>query len=191
MTFVTIAGRDHPRSRGNNCEMTDTYGLVVGSPPLAREQPPHADDRKKAIGITPARAGTTFALQYTEWKDRDHPRSRGNNINLHLLPALGLGSPPLAREQQGTVATAYVQLRITPARAGTTALRKSQKATNEDHPRSRGNNQCNPCAWVAHKGSPPLAREQRILTIRMLQQSRITPARAGTTARFNLCIDQI
>ena len=71
--------QDHPRSRGNNCAISDCILSGVGSPPLAREQPMCALGCLLSIRITPARAGTTRSMTTTAERSRDHPRSRGNN----------------------------------------------------------------------------------------------------------------
>ena len=52
--------RDHPRSRGNNFAEVAGADVVAGSPPLAREQPDADHCDQSAVGITPARAGTTL-----------------------------------------------------------------------------------------------------------------------------------
>ena len=91
--------RDHPRSRGNNENTRFTALEARGSPPLAREQQDELDEEIKAIGITPARAGTTVPVGFTTWPMQDHPRSRGNNRHVFILPRSQSGSPPLAREQ--------------------------------------------------------------------------------------------
>ncbi len=51
--------QDHPRSRGDNEEQTDSVQLTVGSPPLTRGQPVSKNALVLLSGITPAHAGTT------------------------------------------------------------------------------------------------------------------------------------
>ena len=91
------------------------------------------------------------------------------------------GSPPLAREQPpGGVATEGLA-RITPARAGTTFCVELGEQFRRDHPRSRGNNYQASLQFHPVRGSPPLAREQRLQIIGICLVPGITPARAGTT----------
>ena len=94
---------------------------IMGSPPLAREPLynvvfPDVDRR-----ITPARAGTTTTAKALVPTARDHPRSRGNHFRPGSNFFLERGSPPLAREPPERTIKVGFQLRITPARAGTTA----------------------------------------------------------------------
>ena len=70
---------------------------------------------------------------------------------------------------------------ITPARAGTTGIKKAVNVTLGDHPRSRGNNFGDKSVTFSTSGSPPLAREQPDDDIGHGLEYGITPARAGTT----------
>ena len=151
---------DHPRSRGNNNRKTESRRGGAGSPPLAREQLIHLPANTDYHRITPARAGTTFFCAFHGPFIRDHPRSRGNNASEKDLEVKGRGSPPLAREQHAERVHQFSDGRITPARAGTTGYEITVSASPEDHPRSRGNNNCHLSFLTCHPGSPPLAREQ-------------------------------
>ena len=114
--------KDHPRSRGNHFDCVYNWDHNLGSPPLARE--PHTSCAVNALacGITPARAGTTTG-NFTRPKiDRDHPRSRGNHVEIRLHAVVIVGSPPLAREPQIFSYRARLVNGITPARAGTTMI---------------------------------------------------------------------
>ena len=101
---INIEGKeDHPRSRGNNRIVGATEHALLGSPPLAREQPIIHQKLFPAGGITPARAGTTSRTIVGMSFSQDHPRSRGNNKSELTKLGRKLGSPPLAREQQITI----------------------------------------------------------------------------------------
>ena len=52
-----------------------------------------------------------------------------------------------------------------------------------DHPRSRGNNAVSAAVLARTSGSPPLAREQPTIEAAKPDETRITPARAGTTLK--------
>ena len=89
--------RDHPRLRGEYISDFFLHPYVIGSPPLARGilqtvQPQSTDDR-----ITPACAGNTFCITSNIPCGRDHPRLRGEYLNLLQATARLIGSPPLAR----------------------------------------------------------------------------------------------
>ena len=134
-------------------------------------------------GSPPARAGTTYCIQFDCVYKWDHPRSRGNNPPPTFLPLRPRGSPPLAREQLKKTSGFVKCLRITPARAGTTHHRILALPNKQDHPRSRGNNSIFRRHCVMYWGSPPLAREQHELVKCSKGMTGITPARAGTTFR--------
>ena len=80
--FCRSAHEDHPRSRGNNTMSSYHNHSIPGSPPLAREQHDDAITGLSIGGITPARAGTTKKNIWVREMPEDHPRSRGNNMNL-------------------------------------------------------------------------------------------------------------
>ena len=97
------------------------------------------------------------------------------------------GSPPLAREQQYFVTSFPSNMRITPARAGTTNALLDRRDGSGDHPRSRGNNFAELIAALFASGSPPLAREQLAQSTQPTATDGITPARAGTTYKSVSC----
>ena len=137
-TMVDGVVRDHPRSRGKDCPHFIRREYVVGSPPLAREGPRWRTSIQKYRGITPARAGRTKPSCDKKDLSKDHPRSRGKDSLLLFGTNVLLGSPPLAREGLGFATAEYMNIRITPARAGRTNKGIGRKRTNKDHPRSRG-----------------------------------------------------
>ena len=116
----------------------------------------------------------------------DHPRSRGNNYFSIAEEICSMGSPPLAREQLPFPYTGHRFSGITPARAGTTISFFCRLPISWDHPRSRGNNVCTFSLFCPLAGSPPLAREQPSEKNETDYESRITPARAGTTNSFQI-----
>ena len=113
----------------------------------------------------------------------DHPRSRGENNNVKLLPISPDGPPPLARGEPKPACDHGWRKRTTPARAGRTSRRRSHRTAATDHPRSRGENA--PAEFVAGHvhGPPPLARGERHRAGRVRPRVRTTPARAGRTTR--------
>ena len=131
--------RDHPRSRGNHFFISRHLSGLRGSPPLAREPRSAPSGTIIFPRITPARAGTTSRSSSPSSRRRDHPRSRGNHATSPAMYCFRLGSPPLAREPLLIRRHGDVQLRITPARAGTTPASSCPQRGNQDHPRSRGN----------------------------------------------------
>ena len=118
--YGTHGFEDHPRSRGDHACTARPCPPLPGSPPLTRG--PHDPDalRDRALGITPAHAGTTGVQQGRPRKNRDHPRSRGDHRLIGLVGFWVAGSPPLTRGPQTRVKTNTGAFRITPAHAGTT-----------------------------------------------------------------------
>ena len=71
------------------------------------------------------------------------------------------------------------RLRITPAYAGKSYICKCLKATDEDHPRLRGEKIHASLDISNEAGSPPLTRGKAIMALYFSRISRITPAYAG------------
>ena len=115
--------RDHPRLRGNNSSVILITSLILGSPPLAREQLASTVWDSVTSGITPACAGTTLESNNRIFQLWDHPRLRGNNLWGMEVSVQRAGSPPLAREQRFAYFILRRLIRITPACAGTTYQR--------------------------------------------------------------------
>ena len=88
---------DHPRLRGEQILRRGKCARFVGSPPLAR-----GTDKGDLVfihkgGITPACAGNRKRICSNRKQCRDHPRLRGEQSAAMAIPAMTLGSPPLAR----------------------------------------------------------------------------------------------
>ena len=92
-----------------------------------------------------------------------------------------MGSPPLVRERLKKKKFAAIPKGITPARAGKTPGPALCLGDAQDHPRSCGKDAKNLPSDVDRVGSPPLVRERRRLAQLYLDQTGITPARAGKT----------
>ena len=62
--FLSVSvHQDHPRSRGDHIESAILKCGLKGSPPLARGPQGSLLDHLQPVGITPARAGTTFSYR--------------------------------------------------------------------------------------------------------------------------------
>ena len=73
---------DHPRLRGEYMFQNSAYGNKWGSPPLARGILDTMGDIEFPIGITPACAGNTDAINGCDYVVGDHPRLRGEYYRL-------------------------------------------------------------------------------------------------------------
>ena len=153
----------------------------TGSPPLAREILDGIDLAKRHVGITPACAGNTTILTWTTGTWEDHPRLRGKYIAYECDKKHIWESPPLAREIRSQGWRSACPVRITPARAGNTPAVAWYMSSCQDHPRSRGKYELQPCFELVPAGSPPLAREILRDRFSLVPQVGITPAHAGNT----------
>ena len=91
------------------------------------------------------------------------------------------GSSPLARGLLQRRRPRSDEVRIIPARAGSTSQRSSVSQPRRDHPRSRGVYSLLYQARQDGRGSSPLARGLRHLDRERPGRRRIIPARAGST----------
>ena len=89
--------RAHPRSRGENI-ITDANPLSRhGSSPLTRGKQAAGENLRQVKGLIPAHAGKTPAHRAVGHDCGAHPRSRGENDQLHRRRGLRMGSSPLTR----------------------------------------------------------------------------------------------
>ena len=150
--------QDHPRLRG---EYTNHYcadEVKKGSPPLARGILIRAPPPRSAIGITPACAGNTLPNNILNSPVRDHPRLRGEYIDIGAQRLFAWGSPPLAQGIRMNKPSDASRTGITPACAGNTRYLNSLRQGVWDHPRLRGEYSTDQAFLERFFGSPPLAR---------------------------------
>ena len=74
-----LAGRAHPRSRGENDPSAWTNYLNPGSSPLTRGKLRRRLPRSSSRGLIPAHAGKTSRHDLSKVRTWAHPRSRGEN----------------------------------------------------------------------------------------------------------------
>src|SRR5690606_26420594 len=155
-------GSDHPRVRGEHTRYAGDGGSSSGSPPRARGARAHRAHEGAAGGITPACAGSTTRRGWSRTRKSDHPRVRGEHACVVVTATSANGSPPRARGAPGPNRRNKVNLRITPACAGSTrqAVRAGQ----------------------GRRGSPPRARGAPVAHRLVVPRRRITPACAGSTS---------
>ena len=91
------SGRAHPRSRGENDAHHVAGNPPGGSSPLTRGKlvalPRLADEE----GLIPAHAGKTALANASGPTPTAHPRSRGENNDVHIVSNQIMGSSPLTR----------------------------------------------------------------------------------------------
>ena len=156
--FATLAGKDHPRIRGE-------HGLCNLGPEAEPGSSPHTRGAQGQIHlnstgdrIIPAYAGSTDP----EWRPgrgrADHPRIRGEHTYANMEQESILGSSPHTRGARLGRRHPPAQDGIIPAYAGSTRRKYHRSRHPADHPRIRGEH----CPWrkpkALHFGSSPHTR---------------------------------
>ena len=103
MTPVICTSEDHPRSCGKDVNKLLEEKRNKGSPPLVRERLRLRISKNFQCRITPARAGKTLSVIFSDQGIEDHPRSCGKDGSPLPFNAPGEGSPPLVRERPGYI----------------------------------------------------------------------------------------
>ena len=152
----------HPRSRGENFDVTELLVRNSGSSPLTRGKLGGTAPWEVLHGLIPAHAGKTAARRLRRECPRAHPRSRGENQGLVTNAVTWMGSSPLTRGKPAATARA--------------------KEYAEAHPRSRGENRPNDSHSPEIAGSSPLTRGKRSWQRYLVTAFGLIPAHAGKTA---------
>ena len=111
---------DHPRLRGEHHLAQLILLGVAGSSPLARGAPGRFPQSAGRRGIIPACAGSTNGAGMRASATRDHPRLRGEHIEMDTRFPSCEGSSPLARGAPAPALRHQAQRGIIPACAGST-----------------------------------------------------------------------
>ena len=162
-----------------------------------------ARPRSQHCGITPAHAGSSILEVIFGKGGEDHPRAcgeqfpvpagvdfdggspprmRGAEFDDHRLPPVE-GSPPRMRGAVPGHLDRMARKRITPAHAGSRALRRNQPDWIQDHPRACGEQASRSKSSASAAGSPPRMRGAVRLGGLFVVLGRITPAHAGSRKR--------
>ena len=114
----------HPRSRGENGPRAPALRHALGSSPLTRGKHLVTRHTEGLERLIPAHAGKTRVPARAYSRRRAHPRSRGENgwPARNILP--DEGSSPLTRGKQARSLDTCEGVRLIPAHAGKTALRR-------------------------------------------------------------------
>ena len=110
----------HPRSRGENPALPSREEPGAGSSPLTRGK--HECDVRYLVrsGLIPAHAGKTGVERGPSHQKKAHPRSRGENLWMHLTSRRPRGSSPLTRGKHFESDPDGSQMGLIPAHAGKT-----------------------------------------------------------------------
>ena len=178
--------RDHPRVCGKNVTIAALEMSWVGSPPRVREKRARGHLKNSRRRITPASAGKTQIDLIPYFHAQDHPRECGKNWSSSTGRSASGGSPPRVREKLVLLVVIIKSLRITPASAGKTSCVLSSGLRDRDHPRMCGKNHKANTSICVCLGSPPRVREKLISSNSSSRNTRITPACAGKTHRWQI-----
>ncbi len=118
----------------------------------------------------------------------DYPSIHGEHCTTYQHYHLSLGSSPLVRGAHGCRIVGLCNLRIIPARAGSTWTRSISWTTGRDHPRSCGEHNDPSDGSNVASGSSPLVRGALPCPDLRRQAGGIIPARAGSTGILELGI---
>ena len=165
--------------RGEKNAVNTSPRGTLGSPPHARGKVQNAGQSDGNPGITPACAGKRGCRTRSAPSVRDHPRMRGEKVDLSPVNPLNQGSPPHARGKDAEDDVGQIEIGITPACAGKRMPLIDQPAIEGDHPRMRGEKQNLRRQIKCMAGSPPHARGKAAMERLCQQRAGITPACAG------------
>ena len=196
---------DHPRIRGE-------HRLDIPWPQAMQGSSPHTRGARQASPkccvwerIIPAYAGSTRARHDRARPTADHPRIRGEHVEIHArtghrlriipayagstlrqqrLPCFGGGSSPHTRGARGFQPRPAFPYWIIPAYAGSTRSPCRGRICRGDHPRIRGEHQYSSTMIIARSGSSPHTRGAPQKERPDIAQRRIIPAYAGSTGPY-------
>ena len=137
-----LSATAHPRSRGENRSRPLSTCMGIGSSPLTRGKLPDGHAAVGELGLIPAHAGKTQIYDLGYYRERAHPRSRGENPPTAYWPTATTGSSPLTRGTHSRSTRAARQCGLIPAHAGKTMSAWVGAYSDGAHPRSRGENPC-------------------------------------------------
>ena len=158
LLFVREGVWDHPRIRGEHQEGLVGVLGAAGSSPHTRGAPRHLHLRRQKGGIIPAYAGSTWRRTGRRPQTRDHPRIRGEHLDLAERLPLADGSSPHTRGARTTHRQETERHGIIPAYAGSTDWASRRVAWAGDHPRIRGEHSGGALVGDGGVGSSPHTR---------------------------------
>ena len=155
---------------------------MIGSSPHTRGALGFGRVRRRRQRIIPAYAGSTRPDGCRRTGAPDHPRIRGEHVNLRGVPFHFVGSSPHTRGAPACATSAPRHSRIIPAYAGSTHPSTPRTRNMRDHPRIRGEHRNLRFPAIARIGSSPHTRGARYSPSSCRPARRIIPAYAGSTS---------
>ncbi len=150
--------RDHPRACGEQLRALNKQLYSQGSSPRVRGAAAQTARTCPALGIIPARAGSSLLFFWSHYALRDHPRACGEQFSIRVNAPAQSGSSPRVR---GAAQPAWIspwRLGIIPARAGSSTTVARTSTLSRDHPRACGEQSASSLPRPASQGSSPRVR---------------------------------
>ena len=134
-----------------------------------------------ALGLIPARAGSTKAQHERAKRERAHPRPCGEHENYHSRRYRVQGSSPPVRGALRPVRYLPINPGLIPARAGSTGTPSAIASRPRAHPRPCGEHNSRARKREALEGSSPPVRGAPHEPEVVQTEVGLIPARAGST----------
>ena len=115
-----LVSQDHPRIRGEHFGKLLSKVWNVGSSPHTRGAREPLSMKRRSARIIPAYAGSTSSPASPTPSEQDHPRIRGEHVQINRAIADGSGSSPHTRGAPASGRPASSAQGIIPAYAGST-----------------------------------------------------------------------
>ena len=179
--FFPFWSQDHPRIRGEHRPRGPSRKSACGSSPHTRGAPPDGKGKHAHRRIIPAYAGSTTPSSTGSTTSPDHPRIRGDDPPISGRAGSRTGSSPHTRGARQVFPRGCRRLGIIPAYAGSTLASAPLVATEEDHPRIRGEHGPPRSISTSQTGSSPHTRGARKTPASIRPSPGIIPAYAGST----------
>ncbi len=171
----------HPRTRGELMPPRWPSSRAAGSSPHARGTRNSRQCGPASSRFIPARAGNSAAARDAAEAAAVHPRTRGELSPRASPHRRRAGSSPHARGTRTTTCSPTAATRFIPARAGNSGVRRSWRAQDAVHPRTRGELGPVRRAALDGDGSSPHARGTLKKQAAPHLRKRFIPARAGNS----------
>ena len=153
--------------------------MGTGLPPRGRGRAAPALASPAPSRITPAWAGKRCRLEWVTVPLEDYPRVGGEEDHDDSSVAGCAGLPPRGRGRVGHFVVREAEGRITPAWAGKSYVRGTQRPWLWDYPRVGGEEVRTDNVMNGNEGLPPRGRGRASACVGVLMVPRITPAWAG------------
>ena len=172
---------DHPRGCGEHMMNDPKLGTEQGSSPRMRGAPMSQKTILYCMGIIPADAGSTAAVETYPADFQDHPPGCGEHMRPRPRTPRPGGSSPRMRGARRRRHGLCARARIIPADAGSTSGITSAAGASRDHPRGCGEHVLEFLLSGQEAGSSPRMRGAHIPLGGLHGRERIIPADAGST----------